>query len=310
MDELKLGIICGSGMAGAFGEGQRHTVETPFGPPSDAILQVEFAGTPVYVLSRHGPGHTLNPTQVPYRANVFAMKKLGVTHVIATGAVGSLREEFRPRDLLVADQVIDRTVSRASTFFDHAAVHVDFAEPFCPALRKLLIEAGGSDLKSIRAADDTTYRVHDRGCYLAMEGPSFSTRAESLMHRLWGSDIVGMTAMPEARLAREAELPYALLALVTDFDSWRPKPAVAEGATPPAATDLVEEIIANLKAASDNATAVIRKAIDSLSAHREALVASPARNALKLGIWSDKTAIDRNEVDQLAVLWGRYFAPS
>lgn len=308
MDDIKLGVICGSGMAGAFGDGQRHVVETPFGPPSDSIVQVELAGTSVFVLSRHGPGHLLNPSQLPYRANLFALKKLGVTHIIASGAVGSLREEFRPRDLLVADQMIDRTAGRANTFFENAAVHVDFADPFCPALRKLLITANGSDLTAPRPADDASPRVHDRGCYVTIEGPAFSTRAESLMHRLWGGDVVGMTAMPEARLAREAELPYALVALVTDFDCWKPKAAPTEGAPPPVPVELMQEIIANLQAASENAAALVRKAIEMLPAHREALLASPARESLKLGIWSDKSSIDRAEVERLNVLWGRYFA--
>lgn len=307
MDALKLGIIYGSGMAGGFGDGARHDVDTPFGKPSDAILQVEIAGAPVYVLSRHGPGHRFGPATVPYRANLFALKSLGVTHVIASGTVGSLREEFRPRDLLILDQLIDRTCGRTNTFFDTHAVHVDFADPFCPALRAVLADAAGPVPPSPRPADDPSHRVHHRGCYVAVEGPSFSTRAESLMHRLWGADVVGMTAQPEARLAREAELPYALLALVTDFDSWRPQPAPAEGTPAPEPTSVMDELLANLKSASENAAALVRRAIELLPNHYDALMASPSRAALKRGIWSEKSAIDRADVDRLNVLWGRYF---
>ena len=157
--------------------------ETPFGKPADAIIEANWFGVPVYLLSRHGPGHLLNPTSVPYRANIFALKQLGVTHVIATGAVGSLREEFKPRDLVIADQVIDKTTSRAGSFFEKSAVHVEFAEPLCPVLRRILKQSAG----------EAQVTAHDRATYVAMEGPAFSSRAESLMHRLWGGDLIGMT---------------------------------------------------------------------------------------------------------------------
>ena len=232
-EPLKVGVIGGSGLGQLLGEAaggpaaKRHVVDTPFGPPSDAVVEVEWAGVPVLLLNRHGPGHLLNPSRVPYRANLFALKSLGCTHVIATGAVGSLREEFKPRDLVVADGVIDKTAARAGTFYDAAAVHVGFDEPFCPVLRQLLLDSGPAGPAGPAASAEKPYAVHDRGCYLAMEGPAFSSRSESLMHRLWGGDLVGMTAMPEAKLAREAELSYALVALVTDYDSWRPKPEPA-----------------------------------------------------------------------------------
>src|SRR5213082_2064489 len=216
---IKIALVGGSGLGAAMAqqtEGKRHELNTPFGRPSDAIVQTEWSGLPILFLNRHGPGHLLNPSQVPYRANVFAMKQLGCTHIIASGAVGSLREEMKPRDLAIADQLIDKTSKRAATFYEHAAVHVEFAEPFCPALRQILLDAG---------AEGT--QVHDGGCYVAMEGPAFSTRAESLMHRLWGGDLIGMTAMPEAKLAREAEIGYALVALVTDYDCWR-RPAASQ----------------------------------------------------------------------------------
>ena len=307
MEPLKVGVIGGSGLGqllgDAAGSGRRHTVDTPFGRPSDAIVESEWAGVPVLLLSRHGPGHALNPAAVPYRANVFALKQLGCTHVIATGAVGSLREEFKPRDLVVADGAIDKTFRRAGTFYDAAAVHVGMDAPFCPVLRQHLLDSASTDVPP-------PYTVHDRGCYVAMEGPAFSTRAESLMHRLWGGDLIGMTAMPEAKLAREAELSYALVALVTDYDSWRPKPepaASADGAAPPPAdpSALLAEIIANLTAASANAMDLIRRAIARMPERRDALLSAPSRSALRLAVWTDKSAIPAAEVDRLRPLWGR-----
>src|SRR5687767_4165638 len=220
-DGLTIGLIGGSGLGQSLGatEGVRHEIDTPFGRPSDAIVETEWGGVPVLVLSRHGPGHVLNPSQVPSRANIFALKKLGCTHIIASGACGSLRDEFKPRDLVIPDQVIDKTSKRPSTFFEKAAVHVELAEPFCPVLRRIILETA----KGL----GTDFAIHDRGCYVCMEGPAFSTRAESLMHRLWGGDLIGMTAMPEAKLAREAEMSYALVSLVTDYDCWRNQPAAA-----------------------------------------------------------------------------------
>jgi 5'-methylthioadenosine phosphorylase len=303
MSELKIGLIGGSGLGEALGAGAEathHDLETPFGRPSAPILETQWDGLPILFLSRHGPGHLLNPSHVPFRANIFALKQLGCTHIIASGAVGSLREECKPRDLVIVDQVIDKTSRRTGTFFEKAAVHVDFAEPFCPILRRILIEEG---------AGETAYRVHSRGCYVCMEGPAFSTRAESLMHRLWGGDLIGMTAMPEAKLAREAEIAYALVALVTDYDCWK-RPVTDAATAGPAAADageLMKEIIANLTAASDNAIALIRRAVGRLAAQKAELPASPAHDALRLGIWSDKSRIDPQEVQRLAPLWGRYF---
>jgi 5'-methylthioadenosine phosphorylase len=290
MDELKVGIIGGTGLAQLLGtqeQGKLHEIDTPFGWPSEAIVQTEWAGVPVYLLSRHGPGHTLNPSAVPYRANIFAQKQLGCTHLIASGAVGSLREEMKPGDLVVPDQVIDKT-ARPASFFEKSAVHVEFAEPFCPLLRRILIESS-----------DSSAAVHDRGCYVAMEGPAFSTRAESLMHRIWGGDLVGMTGMPEAKLAREAEMSYAMVALVTDYDCWKSK--TGEPAM------LLEEIRGNLATASGRAMELIRRAIGRMAEQREALLAARARSALKLAIWSEKSRIAAEEIERLRPLWGRYF---
>src|SRR4051794_17169081 len=229
MSDLRIGLIGGTGLGEALGAehggGTRHeNVQTPFGLPSDTILETEWAGVQTLILSRHGPGHLLNPSQVPHRANIYALKRLGCTHILASGAVGSLRDEFRPRDLVIPDQVIDKTFRRPGTFFERAAVHVEFAEPFCPVLRRILGQAGKAQPEGGPAAA-RHHEVHDGGCYVCMEGPAFSSRAESLMHRLWGGDLIGMTAMPEAKLAKEAELPYALVCLVTDYDSWKSKPA-------------------------------------------------------------------------------------
>lgn len=340
MSDIKIGLIGGTGIGEVLGghEGHRHEIQTPFGNPSDAILEADWSGLPVYVLRRHGPGHVLAPSQVPFRANIFALKTLGVTHIIASGAVGSLREEYRPRDLVIPDQIIDKTTRRAGSFFEKAAVHVEFAEPFSPVLRQLLLAAGHAEPAGAQepAAEQPTatasgpdarpaappppasasvaagaLRVHDRGCYVCMEGPAFSTRAESLMHRLWGGDLIGMTAMPEAKLAREAEISYALVALVTDYDCWR-KPAArpaanAESGTAAQSPDLLEEIIANLKSASDNAMRLIRQTVASIAANPGALADCPARDALRRAIWSDKSQIDPAEVELLAPLWMKYF---
>jgi 5'-methylthioadenosine phosphorylase len=309
MSELRIGLIGGSGLGDALvgaeaGDAQRHEVETPFGIPSDVIVETRWGDVPVLLLGRHGPGHLLNPSHVPYRSNIFALKQLGCTHIIASGAVGSLREEYRPRSLVIPDQIIDRTYKRANTFYEEAAVHVEFAEPFCPVMRQIIVESAKTQ------AEAEPLSVHDRGCYVAMEGPAFSTRAESLMHRLWGGDLIGMTAMPEAKLAREAEIPYALIALVTDYDCWRHKPPLADAKEQQEKVDphlLLKEIIGNLETASANALQLMRRAVAQMSQRREQLEACPAHHALELGIWSDKSRVPEEEIDRLAPLWGKYF---
>lgn len=344
MSELRIGLIGGSGLAQASGAaaagGTRHEIDTPFGRPSDAIVETEWAGVKVMLLSRHGPGHVLNPTHVPYRANIFALKQLGCTHILASGAVGSLREEYKPRHLVIPDQLIDRTHQRTNTFFEGAAVHVEFAEPFCPVLRQILMEAAkdargaGTNAPTPHMAPDEHGKahrtppdadlnaaaptpaapepliVHDGGCYVAMEGAAFSTRAESLMHRLWGGDLIGMTASPEAKLAREAEIPYALVALVTDYDCWRHKPPLADAGKPQEKVDphlLLKEIIGHLQAASANALGLMRRTVELMADRRDLLATCPARHALELAIWSDKASIPPEEIRRLAPLWGRYF---
>jgi 5'-methylthioadenosine phosphorylase len=291
MARVMVGIIGGTGLGealGALGAGQVHEVDTPFGRPSGPITTTEVAGVPVALLSRHGEGHLLNPSQVPYRANVFALKALGVTHVLASGAVGSLREEIAPRSLVIPDQVIDRTFRRAATFFDDLAVHVELAAPFCPTLRNLLV----------RSATGLATRVHQGGTYVCMEGPQFSTRAESELHRAWGASLIGMTAMPEAKLAREAELCYALVALPTDYDCWRPHPAHVDQ------NRLIEEILGNVKVATENAIELLRRAVANVVTAAEKPCA--CQSALALAIWSDRSRLAPAARERLAPLLAKY----
>jgi len=304
MNEVKIGIIGGTGLGELLGNrgGRRHEMQTPFGSPSDAVIEADWEGLTVLLLGRHGPGHLIPPSGVPFRANIFALKQLGCTHIIATGACGSLRQEFKPRELVVPDQIIDKTHRRAGTFFEKAAVHVEMAEPFCPVLRRIILE---------QASIGEAITAHDRGCYVCMEGPAFSTRAESLMHRLWGGDLIGMTAMPEAKLAREAEIAYALIGLVTDYDSWKsaapPGQAAAPSAEAPSAAALLQEITGNLQAAASNAMELIRRVLRRIAADPAPLLGCPAREALKLAIWSDESRIAGDEIQRLSPLWGKYF---
>ena len=291
---IKIGIIGGSGLGEAFaGEAVQttHELDTPFGKPSSPITVVEWSGVEVCLLQRHGIGHVLNPSAVPYRANIFALKSLGVTHLLASGATGSLREDLHPGELVLVDQFVDKTTKRATTFFENAAVHVEFAQPCCPVMRRWLKQAA--------AKMDSPVAVHESGTYVCMEGPSFSTRAESLWHRQLGGDLIGMTAMPEARLAREAEMAYALIAMPTDYDCWKPH----DPDTP--AQELLMEIIGNLKKATAANLGLIKAALSDLTILQQE--PSPAHQALALGIWSDKSKLDPAEVDRLGVLWGKYF---
>lgn len=209
-----LAVIGGSGMYAIEGvevEGS-EAVETPFGPPSDEIVRGRVGATRVLFLPRHGRGHRIPPGDINARANIAALKMLGATHVVSVSAVGSMKEHIAPGDLVAVDQYIDLTKRRVSTFFDRDVVaHVAFADPVCALLHRALVEA------ATRASGAA---VHGRGTYVCIEGPQFSTRAESLLYRSWGVDVIGMTALPEAKLAREAELPYATLALSTDYDCW------------------------------------------------------------------------------------------
>ncbi|MBI5722564.1 MAG: S-methyl-5'-thioadenosine phosphorylase [Planctomycetes bacterium] len=287
----KVGIIGGSGLGQALcgqTSGKQVSADTPFGPPSDAIIQTNWNGIDIAILNRHGPGHSIPPSMVNYRANIYALKAIGCTHIIASGAVGSLREEIAPKDLVIPDQVIDKTYRRVGTFFDGLAAHVEFAVPFCPVLRKHLLEC-----KSI-----VNTKVHDGGTYVCMEGPAFSTRAESRMHRAWGGDLIGMTCMPEAKLAREAEIAYALVCLPSDYDCWREAPEHLDK------MELLKEIIGNLNDATSNAIGLIKEAIARFA--RIADVPSPAHKALELALWTEKTKIPKSTIKSLGVLVDKY----
>lgn len=209
-----LGVIGGSGLYNLpeLQDTREEAIETPWGSPSAPVVRGTLAGIEVAFLARHGRGHTFTPTEVPYRANIFAMHSIGVTHLLSVSAVGSLQPEHVPGAAVVPDQIIDRTAfPRPRTFFDNGVVaHVGLADPFCSSFRKFLVDISAPIIGN----------VHDGGTYIVIEGPQFSTRAESRLHRGWGGSIVGMTAMPEARLAREAGLCYATLAMVTDYDVW------------------------------------------------------------------------------------------
>lgn len=291
MDAVEIGIIGGTGLDAILLEeagGRRVEIETPFGAPSCRPIVAQWHGRRVAFIARHGEGHRLNPSSVPYRANIMALKMLGASAVLASGATGSLREHIHPGELVICDQVIDKTFRRASTFFDEGVVaHVELADPFCPALRAALLEAGG--------APATT--LHDRGTYVCMEGPQFSTRAESHLHRAWGGDVIGMTCMPEAKLAREAELCYALIALPTDYDCWRPHSADLENSA------LLAEIMGNLKRAAHEASTLIAR---FLQTYNPAARRCACRDALKLAVWTDKKTLDAGVRQRLGTLLARY----
>lgn len=236
-----LGVIGGSGVYGLpeLQAGETHEVGTPFGPPSAPVKAGQIGKTTVLFVPRHGIGHTFSPTDVPYRANIHALRQLGATHVLSLSAVGSLREDLAPPSLIVPDQIIDRTLRPGRTFFDGGVVaHVGLADPFCPLLRQAVEDA----------ARDEERQASQGGSYVCIEGPQFSTRAESRLFRSWGAAVVGMTAMPEARLAREAELCYATLAMVTDYDVWHESEADVS----------VDVVLQNLQSNSEAAGAIVR----------------------------------------------------
>ena len=236
-------------------------VQTPFGAPSDAIVVGSLVDTRVAFLPRHGRGHRISPTEIPVRANVYALKSLGVERIISISAVGSLREEVKPLDLLIPDQLIDRTKGRASTFFDNGIVaHVGFADPFCRVLSDLLAQV----------AQQQAVTTHVGGTYVVMEGPQFSTRAESELYRSWGASVIGMTALPEAKLAREAEICYATMALVTDYDCWH---ETAESVS-------IEMVVNNLLRNVATSQAIIRDLVPRIPDSRECTCASALKDAI------------------------------
>lgn len=285
MPEAKVAFIGGSGLYNMDGLPDRDEIEisTPFGPPSDRIVTGTLNGVGIAFLPRHGKGHRLSPTELPARANIYALKTLGVERIISISAVGSLKESVRPLDLLVPDQLIDRTRSRKDTFFGNGIVaHVGFAEPFCPALSEVLA----------RSAREQKASVHLGGTYIVMEGPQFSTRAESQLYRSWGASVVGMTALPEAKLAREAEICYATLALVTDYDVWRLSEEQVS----------VELVIANLVQNTETSRKIIVDVVTKLPRKRDCACES----ALKDAIITDRDHIPQEAKERLAPLVGRY----
>lgn len=250
MTQATIGIIGGSGLyqMAALTDVEEVQLETPFGSPSDALMVGTLEGARVAFLARHGRHHTLLPSEIPYRANIYAMKQLGVQYLLSASAVGSLREAVKPLDMVVPDQLIDRTKNRISTFFGEGIVaHITFGEPICPRLAGVLADA-------VASLDLPDVTLHRQGTYLCMEGPAFSTKAESRLYRSWGADIIGMTNLPEAKLAREAEMAYATLALVTDYDCWHPE---HDSVT-------VDMVLANLRRNATNAQKVVRETVRRL----------------------------------------------
>jgi len=283
MIKAEIGIIGGSGLykLDRIGNIEEVNVSTPFGYPSDTIIVGELEGVGVAFLARHGRGHFISPTDVPSRANIYALKYLGVRKVIAVSAVGSLLETIKPLEFVAPDQVIDRTTGRQSTFFEKGIVaHVGFADPFCPQLRRILVDHGR----------EVGLPIHETGTYVSIEGPSFSTRAESHLSRSWGGSVIGMTALPEAKLAREAELCYCMLACVTDYDVWR------EGEEDVS----VQKIIANLEQNVAAAQSILAGIVPLLKPDRSCR----CQEALKDAIVTSPTKIPTEVRDKLKVIVG------
>ncbi|MFA4973401.1 MAG: S-methyl-5'-thioadenosine phosphorylase [bacterium] len=285
MAKAPVGIIGGSGLYSMKGVTIREEkrISTPFGDPSDAVMLGELDGREVAFLPRHGRGHRILPHELNFRANIYALKTLGVTQIISVSAVGSMREEIRPGDLVMVDQFIDRTKARIDTFFGGGIVaHVAFADPVCPILRERATEAARSE----------GCRVHNKGTYVCIEGPMFSSRAESMMYRSWGVNVVGMTNYQEAKLAREAEICYATIALVTDYDCWRIEDKHVD----------VAMIIKTLGENVEKAQAVIRRMLSTLHEYPDCA----CRNALRDAIMTDRSLIPAERKKELEPIIGRY----
>ncbi len=283
---MKIGIIGGSGLYGMDGfTAQRWvTVTTPFGRPSDQYLTGRLAGKPVVFLPRHGRGHRILPSELNHRANIYGMKKLGVTHLLSVSAVGSLKAKYKPTDIVLVDQFFDRTKRGADfTFFgDGVVAHVAFADPVCERVRQTLR----------RCARQAGATVHDGGTYVNMEGPAFSTRAESHFHRRQGWDVIGMTNLGEARCAREAEICYATMAMVTDYDCWHPGHDAVT----------VEMVVQTLRQNARMAQEIVRRAVAALDAEADCA----CRHALATAIMTDRRAIRPAQRKKLGLLIGRY----
>jgi 5'-methylthioadenosine phosphorylase len=289
MAHAQIGIIGGSGLykMEALKDIEEVQIQTPFGSPSDALILGTLDGTRVAFLARHGRNHTLLPSELPFRANIYAMKQLGVQYLISASAVGSLKEEAKPLDMVVPDQFIDRTKNRISTFFGEGIVaHIAFGDPICKKLAGVLADA----IASLNLPDVT---LHRGGTYVCMEGPAFSTKAESNLYRSWGATVIGMTNLPEAKLAREAEIAYATLALVTDYDCWHPD---HDSVT-------VEMVIGNLQRNAVNAQKVIQETVRRLS---ENTPHSEAHSALKYAILTNLEKAPAATKEKLGLLLQKY----
>jgi len=285
METPVIGIVGGSGLYGMEGlEGLKEVaVDTPFGRPSDAFITGTLGGVRLVFLPRHGRGHRVSPSEINYRANVCGLKSLGVTRVVSVSSVGSMKEELHPGDIVVVDQFIDWTRHRATTFFsDGIVAHANVADPVCAPLSAELV----------RAAAACGARVAPKGTYVCMEGPQFSTRAESRVYRQWGVDVIGMTNAPEAKLCREAEICYATLALVTDYDCWKTDEAAVE----------IEQVLAVMGKNVALAREILRRAVPGLASERTC----PCRDALKSAIVTDPKAISAETRARLRAVAGRY----
>jgi len=285
MAEAKIGVIGGSGLYEMDGleDVEKVALDTPFGAPSDDYVVGKLGGKSVAFLARHGKGHRLLPSELNFRANLFGFKLLGVEHILSASAVGSLREDIHPLDVVIPDQFIDRTRGRISTFFGNGiAAHVEFSKPFCERLSTLMLEAG----KKVDA------RMHRGGTYVCMEGPQFSTLAESELYRSWGAHIIGMTNLQEAKLAREAEMGYATMALVTDYDCWHGSHASVT----------VDQIIANLQKNAETARRILLQTIRELDLDEP----SPHADALKYSIITQPDAIPESVKRDLAPIIAKY----
>jgi 5'-methylthioadenosine phosphorylase len=285
MPQAKIGVIGGSALYSIDGltDIEKVDIDTPFGKPSDLITVGKLGGVGVAFLPRHGKGHHLSPTEVPYRANIYALKSLGVGRIISVSAVGSLKEAIKPGDLVIPDQLIDRTRNRVNSFFDGGIVaHIIFAEPFCPVLSQIIFAA----------AEEIDTTVHQGGTYVVMEGPAFSTRTESHLYRSWGASLIGMTALPEAKLAREAEICYATIAGVTDYDCWQESSAPLP----------IDVILANQRQQIEKIREIIRLAVSRVPDKRDCECAQ----ALKTAIVTDPKLIPAEQKAKLKLITGRY----
>ncbi len=284
--KVSIGIIGGSGLyhMPGFMAHEEIRVTTPFGEPSDNFIQGTLGGKQVVFLARHGRGHRLSPSELNFRANIYAMKSLGVERIVSLSAVGSLKEEHRPLDFVIPDQFFDRTRGRISTFFGEGLVaHVSFADPVCPQLSGL----------AENACREAGVRVTRGGTYLCMEGPAFSTKAESAIYRSWGMDVIGMTNLQEAKLAREAEICYVTIAMVTDYDCWHEEHDSVS----------VTDILANLQQNAANACSVVLRAVEQMPAER----ACKCGSALAHALITDRALVPETTKQKLEPIVGKYF---